>query len=232
MISKNHLQIHLKTNGGKMKRIIVSCIILLFLGTSAQASRYDDLVQHIKTKMGCTDEQANAFMHHVDNFAGEVQTIFSSVASHKVSDQKKQSLIQETIQKHFEKPTSSIQVSSLNYNNIKTYPVNQYLIHLSELSKQVYTSVKLYFKPDYLSMGTIYPYEDPAYGPSFEFKIGVWQIFEGWGDDNRPLYIDATQKDLILIFHKMENSQYWTLKIKSIVAKETITLDEFKQKWR
>jgi len=170
-------------------------------------------------------------MHYIDNFANEVKTNFTDIASEKVSDSKKEKLIQQTINKYFESTTSSVQVSSLNHNSIQTYPVNEYLNHLSNLCKTRYTRVELYFKPDYISMGTIHPYHDPTYGKSFEFKVGVWQIFKSYIGD-RQLYFDATQKDFILIFHKEEQSDFWTLKIKSIIAKETVTLDNFENKWR
>jgi len=233
IFQKKHHQIHLTINGGKnLKEISFILIIICLLATYAYAIEYPQLIEHISKKLDCNEEQADDFMHYVDNFVTEVQNIFTNIASHRVADSQKQDLINRTIQKHFKNPTSSIQVSSLNYNRIKTYPVNQYLDHLANLSKKKYIKVKLYYKPDYLSMGKIYSYQDPVYGHSYEFQIAVWQIFEGRCVDNRPLYIDATQKDFILMFHKKKHSKYWTLKIKAIAVKETVSLDEFKQKWR
>jgi len=208
--------------------IIIGGLLL----NQAQANRYQEIIQNVSKILVCNQEEAKIFMHHVNNTVKEVQNIFSDLASHSVSENQKQKKMQKTLKEHFEKPTSSIQVSSLYANKIKTYPVNQYLIHLAELSKARYAQVKLYYKPDYLSMGKIYPFHHPVYGSSFEFRIGVWQIFEGRNIDNRPLYIDATQKDFIFLFHKMSDSKYWTLKIKSIYAKETVTLTEFEKIWK
>jgi len=213
-----------------VKKFYVSLFItVFFISASAQAKPYEETAQHVQNTLMCTKEQAFHFMSYIKRFMEEVENNFSTIASEKKSDTEKRQLISTTIYKHFQKPTSTVQVSSLTRDYIKSYPVREYLEHLLNLSKTHYTQVKLYFKPDYLSMGTIHPYYDPVYGKCFEFIIAIWQIFIGDTTDNRPPYYDATQKNFILMFHKDKNSEYWTLKIKSIFAKETITLVKYRR---
>jgi len=189
----------------------------------------DRFIQHVSRILDCSDEQSTLFIEHVDKVVREVQGIFSQIASHTVRDRKKRALMNKTMKKHFEKPTSSIQVSSKNSGRIKVYAIKNYLVHLMNLSKHKYTKVKLIYSADYASMGRMYSYVDPVYGKVFEFKIAVWQFFTGENEDDLIFYSDATQKDMIFMFHQERASEYWTLKIKAILAKETISLDRFKQ---
>jgi len=197
-----------------------------FDNNSIGMSSQHEAIQNVMTNLGVNKEIAVAFLRYVDDFVTEVQDNFTNIASHQTPPSQKEYLIEETLDRYFEDPMKSeIQVSSLNRKEVKSYPVQVYLNRLSKLTKR-YKTVKLHFDKSYFSMGPIkayrhqYLYErSPGSGignRKYEFKLDMWQQFEGCKHDGKRCYIDFTKKGFYIAFIPRRSG--WKMEIFAITA--------------
>jgi hypothetical protein len=200
--------------------ILFSCMILISIIPSvSNATPYNQIVSDVKNRLGVSDKVAKAFIKYVHHFIGDIQKNFTNIASHNTSVYNKDYLVNKTIQKYFKHPIESeVQVSSIKSTRIRTYSIKTYLRRLSEYSLK-YKTVKVYYDKSYLSMGPVNPYYQNG-KKHFEFKVSLWQMFEGCQYDQNGCYKDYTKKGFHLIF--IQNSN-WEMKVDTITADKTVS---------
>jgi len=204
-------------------------IAVTFMPSVSEALSYEAIIQDVKKKLGVSDRIADAFLQYVNDFVSDIQGNFTKIASHKTPRDTKESLIERTLEGYFEDPMKSeVQVSSLRRTKVNSYPVQVYLNKLSKLDLY-YKTVRLYFDKSYFSMGPIesYRYEDhysrgsSTGGMGYEFKIEMWQMFEGCKRDNRNIcYRDFTKKGFHIVF--MPSRKGWLMRVFAITADKPV----------
>ncbi len=204
--------------------LVLSFVICVVTPSVSQALSLDALVADVKNKLGVNEKIAKAFLQYVLYFVSETQKNFTLIASHKTSPERKRALIVQTLENYFEDPMNSeVQVPSLKRKQVKTYAVQ---VYLNRLSKLKYDTIKLYYNPNYFSMGPIEAYTDPYTGKKgFNFNVQVWQMFEGCrGDGNRNIcYKDFTKEGFHIVFMRAKSG--WVMRIHGITADKTVSLE-------
>ncbi len=159
----------------KLIKLAFVAFMISIVTPSVQALSYEQLLlEDVQKKLGVNENIAKAFLQYVRDFVSESQNNFSLIASKDTSPEEKKALITRMLENYFEDPMNSeIQVLNLN---IKTYPVAVYLYRLSKLN---YDRIKLYFNPNYFSMGPLTRYTDPFSGKyGYDFHVRLWQTIE------------------------------------------------------
>jgi len=209
-------------------KLLFLYLSFILLSTICKVNAHE-VVESVMERLQCSRNEAIHFIGVVEGFISEIQNNISKIASHSTSDSIKEDLIDQTIANFFLKPSSWVQVTSLNRSAVRTYQIDNYLERLAKLSKNNYTEVELIFAPDYLALGKIFYYEDDIYGNAYEFNVSMWQIFRAKFGDS-IVYQDATLKTYGFIFFKSNKSNNWKLRVKCIAAKETVTLQELENR--
>ncbi len=215
------------------------CFIMIITGILpvTQASSFNEAVQDVMTKLSVNETVAIAFLQYVDDFVTEVQNNFTNIASHQTPRYKKKSLIEETLEKHFDDHINSeVQVSSLNKRDVSSFPVQVYLnrLYSNRRSKLAisYKTVKLHFDKSYFSMGPIevYRHQEELYDGNpggsgigdkrYEFKLDMWQLFEGCYRDKKHCYREFTKKGFYIVF--VPSKSGWSMEIFAITADKPV----------
>ena len=206
----------LKRNIVKISLFIT--ISLLSSSSICNGNENDRLLLHIKNKISAcrSKKDAKRFLYYVNEVIDIVQDSFSKLASHRRSNDEYR--IKKNLLKNYFENEAWVQVSSVNSPLIITQNIYDYLNRLTNY-KDRYEKVELYFDKEYLAFGNIHEFGSKN-NKSYEFNLAASQIFKGYIGDNIQ-YSDATIKVFNFIFKKVGNS--WTLKIRSITAKETFS---------
>ena len=191
----------------------------------------DVTASDIMRKFSCSKEQAIKFMKYVSNTVTKIENNISNIASNSTPKKKRFSIAQDTIETYFESSSSKIYRTSLSSNRVKYTPVTEYFNLLATNYNGKYDEIEIYFKENWIKMGNIEEFYNRKYGKTYEFSIDAWQYFVGrLGDD--IVYGDVTLKSFNYIFYKDKNSEFWELKVKAVVAKETLSKKEFEGLWK
>jgi len=204
----------------KMSLFII--ITLMICSSICNGNEKERLLVNIKNKINAckTKEDAKRFLNYVQNVMDIVQTSFSQlVSTRKIEDVYK---IKKNLLYNYFESDACVQISSINSSLLLTQIINDYLNRLTNYNYR-YGKVELYFDKEYLAFGNIYEF-GPKNNRAYEFNLTASQIFKGYIGDYIQ-YGDATIKVFNFVFKKVENS--WTLKIKSITAKETYSLENY-----
>jgi len=215
-------------------RIIIQILLIgtffLMFQTSAIGG-FDETASDIMKKFRCSKEQAIKFMKYVSNTMTKIENNISNIASNSTPKKKRFSIAQDTIETYFESSSSKIYRTSLSSNRVKYTPVTEYFNLLATNYNGKYDEIEIYFKENWIKMGNIEEFYNRKYGKTYEFSIDAWQYFVGrLGDD--IVYGDVTLKSFNYIFYKDKNSEFWELKVKAVVAKETLSKKEFEGLWK
>ena len=204
-----------------MKRINVSCIILICIYSSILygQSNQIELIEHIQERVGLSKENAISLINMINNFAINLQTNITYMASSNDSRAIKEKKIDEIIKNYFMSVNSEVQVSSLNENRkLSAFKVFIYFQHLINLKKfYKYTKVELLFAPDYLGIGQFYHTKEKG---TYEVSISMWQLFIGYVGDNIS-YKDLTKKKFRLFF-KFVSEEGLYIKVDQILVLHTL----------
>ena len=212
------------------KLILLSIFILIRVNGYCQDDEgYNAIINHIKSRIGCSYENAETILHVINFFSESIQAEFTDLASSSDPISEKESRIKYVIAKYFESANSMVQVSSITKKKrgikyIFSYPIRTYLYRLAQLNKYKYTRVELLYEPDYLGIGTFEKLGDNRY----ELSVSMWQLFRAWIDETL-VYEDATRKKFRLCFILDEDTNTAIVSISEILVSETVDIKKFRK---
>jgi hypothetical protein len=186
-------------------------------------------IDEVSRVLQISDYYADIVLRSVITLVQKAQKVIGRIASHETdySDKMKQwGYIDIACKKYFLRD-AIIQVSSINRRRLKNFRIKDYLEHLAELSVEKYVTVKLDFDNDYMKIGNIYKYNDEYY-----FAIDTFQIFIGCKGDAITCYKDVTKKVFGVKLIKGASLGGDKVAIHQVSATETMTLDDFRNRWR
>jgi len=207
-----------------MKQLLTSLLLLTFLNVLNAQTRYEEIVNHVQTTVGCDADYAEWLMYKIDEFAKQLQDNISFIASANEPYEVKERIVKTVINESFESRFSYVDVSSIHAGvvNVSSSYVYRYLYRLSRLKDTYnYTKVELLFNPDYLGIGKFYKTDDSTY----ELSVTMIQIFRAWYGEN-VVYSDETRKKFRLNFHVDENNRLTGIKVDRILVTETKNIED------
>lgn len=180
-----------------LRRTTLAIFLLLFVPTSHAANQDEDILRRLAGVTRTDRAKAIYIYNALDTFMTELGDQLSYIAESTDTAEEKDKVAEKVMADYFDSKDALVYVSTAPSNAIARYTVRVYLHNLARIrEREGYTKVRLYFKPDYLGMGSLFS----VYGApnTYEISVSIIQIFIG--EHAEFTYADETKKRLRIRF--------------------------------